>query len=175
MPTNYSPPNTNKRRAAARTGGLARIAHGDPNELAAMRRRGGAARGRQLQGDSDWGRRMAEFKRLRRFGVRATDPRQLEQRIAALEAALLGTQAGAAPLQGADDIASIPAPGPHLESRSVQRLVPDENSAVRSSTLAPESASTSNGSGRATGADERPSPNLVANAVAQAEPTRLHQ
>ena len=78
-----------RRRRAASIAGFARVEKADPDELAAARQRGGETRGAQLQGDSDWGRRMAEAKRLKRYGPRPTTEQRLtvlERRMAALEA-----------------------------------------------------------------------------------------
>jgi hypothetical protein len=71
-----------RRLRAAAIAGYARAQTADPDEIAQARRRGGAVRGAQLRGDSAWGRRMAEARRLKRYG--ATMP-SAHARIDALE------------------------------------------------------------------------------------------
>jgi hypothetical protein len=58
-----------RRRRAASIAGFARVSQADREELATTRQRGAAVRGAQLRGDSDWGRRMAEARRLKRYGA----------------------------------------------------------------------------------------------------------
>jgi hypothetical protein len=77
------------RRRAAAIAGFARVSQADPEELAEARQRGGAARGAQLRGDKEWGKRMAEARRLKRYGAvtptthqRLTD---IERRLERLE------------------------------------------------------------------------------------------
>ncbi len=77
-----------RRRRAASLGGYARMAQGAPLQLDEMRRKAGATRGAQLRGDSEWGRRMAEARRLKRYGPGLTTEqrlRDLERRMLALE------------------------------------------------------------------------------------------
>ena len=79
-----APPHNKRlsRRQVASLGGYARNAKADPDEIAATRARGGATRAAQLRGRSDWGKRMAEAKRLKRYGPPPTN----DERFAALEA-----------------------------------------------------------------------------------------
>ena len=70
---------------------MARAREGDPDQLDAMRRRGGETRGAQLRGDASWGRRMAEARRLKRYGPHLTTDQRidaLEQRLALLETSM---------------------------------------------------------------------------------------
>ena len=80
------------RRRSATIAGYARVAQADPTELAEARQRGAAARGAQLRGDSSWGKRMSEARRLKRYGaVMPSTPQRindLERRIKRLEAVL---------------------------------------------------------------------------------------
>ena len=81
--------NALRRRHAASIAGYARVEHADPEELAATRQRGAETRGDQLRVDSSWGRRMAEAKRLKRYGPQPTTDQRysaLERRLARLEA-----------------------------------------------------------------------------------------
>jgi len=91
-----------RRRRAASIGGFARVAQAEPAELAATRQRGGETRGDQLRGDSSWGRRMAEAKRLKRYGSQPTT----DQRISALERRLVRLEAFLAVQDGVDVAAS---------------------------------------------------------------------
>jgi hypothetical protein len=78
-----------RRRRAAAIAGFARVSQADPSEIADARKRGGAIRGAQLRGDSAWGKRMAEARRLKKYGSYLPTTRQqlseLEKRLERLE------------------------------------------------------------------------------------------
>jgi hypothetical protein len=77
-----------RRRRAASIAGYARVEKADPAELAEARQRGAQTRGAQLRGNSEWGRAMAEARRLKRYGPSLTIDsrlRLLERRVEALE------------------------------------------------------------------------------------------
>ncbi len=67
-----------KRRRAASIGGFARAQQESAQDA---RQRGGETRGAQLAGNSSWGQRLAELKRLKRNGP----PPSLEIRVRELE------------------------------------------------------------------------------------------
>ena len=74
-----------RRRRAASIAGYARA---EQPSAADARQRGAETRGDQLRGDSDWGRRMADLRRLKRYGpAPSTEDRiaTLEKRLARLE------------------------------------------------------------------------------------------
>jgi hypothetical protein len=78
-----------RRRRAATIAGYARVAQADPDEIAEARQRGASIRGAQLRGDREWGKRMAEARRLKRYGATMPTTHQrlteIEQRLERLE------------------------------------------------------------------------------------------
>ena len=91
-----------RRRRAASIAGYARAAQPSAAEA---RQRGAETRGRQLIGDSSWGRRMAEAKHLKRYGPSPT----LGPRVTALEQRLAELERGQVSTNGHDTEVAIPA------------------------------------------------------------------